>query len=403
MVFDGAGADTLFNVMAADYHTFEGITFRNCGYAIFAGQQRAGGCVGLTVRNCRFEDVRDGIFTLWNGARDFYIADNVFVGRNARDGLTGWGGPEDRFLKSNTAITLQGAGHAVCRNSISYFWQAYHMGTAFQGFDGGGVSCDIYNNDLFMLIDDGVEVDGCSRNVRVMRNRVIESGSPISVQPVYGGPVYFIRNAGYGNGRSGLKIHEAWPSGMVFYHNTIIARQAVGRGCYTCATFRNNLFLPSSDKGCIAFPSDGHQISADYDGYGPTTFRVTKIDGAAPIMDKSRNPWWPLKKYPPNEANTDYGILSEFQQATGYESHGVMVDYGVFAALQPPPQKTPENPRPFRSAQEINFQLNPAGGAVDRGVALPNINDGFEGKAPDLGAYEVGQPIPQYGPLGDGQ
>ena len=36
--------------------------------------------------------------------------------------------------------------------------------------------------------------------------------------------------------------------------------------------------------------------------------------------------------------------------------------------------------------------------AVDAGVRLPNVNDGFTGKAPDLGAYEVGQPIPHYGP-----
>jgi len=31
-------------------------------------------------------------------------------------------------------------------------------------------------------------------------------------------------------------------------------------------------------------------------------------------------------------------------------------------------------------------------------VVLPNINDGFTGRAPDLGAYEIDRPIPQYGP-----
>jgi hypothetical protein len=31
-------------------------------------------------------------------------------------------------------------------------------------------------------------------------------------------------------------------------------------------------------------------------------------------------------------------------------------------------------------------------------VRLPNVNDGFTGKAPDLGAYEVGQTVPHYGP-----
>jgi len=36
--------------------------------------------------------------------------------------------------------------------------------------------------------------------------------------------------------------------------------------------------------------------------------------------------------------------------------------------------------------------------AVDAGLILPNINDGFAGTAPDLGAYELGQPLPSYGP-----
>jgi hypothetical protein len=29
---------------------------------------------------------------------------------------------------------------------------------------------------------------------------------------------------------------------------------------------------------------------------------------------------------------------------------------------------------------------------------IPNVNDGFAGSAPDLGALEVGQPLPIYGP-----
>jgi len=36
--------------------------------------------------------------------------------------------------------------------------------------------------------------------------------------------------------------------------------------------------------------------------------------------------------------------------------------------------------------------------AIDSGQALPGFNDGFEGAAPDLGAYELNQPLPHYGP-----
>src|SRR5438445_368811 len=35
--------------------------------------------------------------------------------------------------------------------------------------------------------------------------------------------------------------------------------------------------------------------------------------------------------------------------------------------------------------------------AVDAGLVLANVNDGFTGAAPDLGALEVGCPLPLYG------
>jgi hypothetical protein len=35
---------------------------------------------------------------------------------------------------------------------------------------------------------------------------------------------------------------------------------------------------------------------------------------------------------------------------------------------------------------------------VDRGAVLPTVTDGFTGAAPDIGALEVGQPLPRYGP-----
>jgi len=47
----------------------------------------------------------------------------------------------------------------------------------------------------------------------------------------------------------------------------------------------------------------------------------------------------------------------------------------------------------------LDFSLRGgANAAVDRGVVIPNVTDGFTGAAPDLGALERGLPAPQYGP-----
>jgi len=49
-------------------------------------------------------------------------------------------------------------------------------------------------------------------------------------------------------------------------------------------------------------------------------------------------------------------------------------------------------------AEDFDFRLKSNAVAVDRGVALPNVNEDFKGRAPDLGALEVGKPLPHYGP-----
>ena len=54
-------------------------------------------------------------------------------------------------------------------------------------------------------------------------------------------------------------------------------------------------------------------------------------------------------------------------------------------------------PKPHKAA-DFDFRLKPTSAAVDRGVILPNVNDDFTGRAPDLGALEVGKPSPHYGP-----
>jgi hypothetical protein len=77
------------------------------------------------------------------------------------------------------------------------------------------------------------------------------------------------------------------------------------------------------------------------------------------------------------------------------------VDYDVFESLQPPspPPNSGTYGKPYE-ASDVNFALKAGGRAVDAGTPIPNVNDGFTGRAPDLGAHEVGQPVPVYGPRG---
>jgi hypothetical protein len=43
------------------------------------------------------------------------------------------------------------------------------------------------------------------------------------------------------------------------------------------------------------------------------------------------------------------------------------------------------------------YQLKPGSPGHDAGKRIPNINDGFLGKAPDIGAHETGSEPMQFG------
>ena len=72
----------------------------------------------------------------------------------------------------------------------------------------------------------------------------------------------------------------------------------------------------------------------------------------------------------------------------------MLVDYNVFEKVAAPGP----DPRTLYTPADFDFQLRPGSAAVDAGVRLPGINDDFTGRAPDLGAYEIGRPVPHYGP-----
>ena len=76
----------------------------------------------------------------------------------------------------------------------------------------------------------------------------------------------------------------------------------------------------------------------------------------------------------------------------------MLVDYDIFMKVTKLDAKDLATVQRLYKAEDLDFRLKPGSAAVDRGVALPNVTDGFTGGAPDLGALEVGQPVPIYGP-----
>lgn len=401
VIFDGAANHRLFDVMASQHHIFDGLTIRNTDVAIFAGQKEVLGAIGLTVKNCRFENVGFGVWTEYAGSSDFYIADNLFLGRDDRFRLVGWTGPlwasagpyGSHLLTSYYAIKVYGPGHVIAHNSIAYFHDAIGIstyGTPPRDPDQRASSIDIYNNDMHMLNDDFVETDGGVHNVRVMNNRGVNAAQGgYSSQPVFGGPVYFIGNILYHVPGGVAFKFSAKPAGLFVYHNTIIGEQVL-RDPSSNMHFRNNLFLgrDTPERGIMTWANASDVYSSDYNGFRPNKGVAAQYTWLAPKRGQY------LYEPGPDDWKT-FTTLAEFRAATSQETHGVEVDFDDFVNLSPP---DPAKRHMVYHAVDLDFRLKPTGKGVDAGVVIPTVNDGFIGRAPDLGALEVGKPEPTYGP-----
>jgi hypothetical protein len=93
-----------------------------------------------------------------------------------------------------------------------------------------------------------------------------------------------------------------------------------------------------------------------------------------------------------------FGTLAEYSQATHQDQHSVLLDYDIFMNVPRLDAQDVENVQKLYKAADFDFRLKPGSAAIDQGVILHNVTDGFTGGAPDLGALESGQASPHYGP-----
>jgi hypothetical protein len=383
-VMNGAG-NCLFRLKGADHHHFEGLTFRDADHLVQV--ERGDACRGLVVRGCRFEESSGPLWLMSGKCREASILDNVFVGP-AKE----WT-PRDECQKkygASHAIWIAGQGHAVSWNRFSGWWDAIDFFNVNpkgpRGERNGAV--DFSHNEISECIDDAIEMDYGVHNVRVSRNFIHNCFMGISAQPLHGGPGYVFRNVVFNVLRQGLKLN-VFPAGLVIYHNTFLVPDGFRNSpIWQNSRLRNNLWL-GCDGGGDGYLWTGtltlETSSMDHNGYRTTGFT------------RERPIWWrfpeprkvPTSSRPSHEGT--YRNLAEFHAATGYEEHAVEVDYDVFVKGEPMSGKPVPLP-------ELDLRLKEGSAAVDAGERLPNFNDGFRGKAPDLGAYEAGDAPMSFGP-----
>ncbi len=342
-----------------DYIWLEGVTVQNVDHGLLTDYTNEP--EGVVVSKNTFNDCYYSI-NLNHGGNNWYIVDNVIVGR-IDDYSTGAYGGEGVELNHSD-------GHVVAYNSIS---------NTADGVSYPGRNCDIHNNEIFHVSDDGLELDFGLANVRAWNNRITNAHSNgISFQNLagnpYGAPWYVIRNQVIVADQDAVKLRDNVDRALLA-HNTFVCWEGVvsaSTGKLVAFQSHNNLWISVIDRyvweDTSPTTTTDWRTNLDYDGFD-----------------------WNNNHYAFKWQNTRLTSLQELQNTFGLELNGIRVDKNLIFEQFIVPQ--PPTLAPFQY-----MTLNPGCNAVDAGIALPNINDGYDGVAPDLGAFERNSALPHYGP-----
>lgn len=357
----------------------EAMTIQNASRAI---RMQTQGAHDIVIRRVHIRDVTLGIGSAPNQA-DAYIADNILEGRltwpctYASDDTSCNAGGQHGLHANDDGINVQGEGHVVAHNRLSGF------GDAMKSEQDGVRSADFYGNDVLSAYDNGLELDGSLRNTRALRNRFTNTYATLSFQPIFGGPAYAIRNVLYNVEDEQFKLHSRGTDptvGAVILHTTVIRAlrsiQVSSSVSPLQFTVANSLFIgPSTISDGFTVRYDVPSVSTaatDYNGYFPDgQFQYGYNAGAGGIT---------------------YASLAAAIAGGKFEQNSLLVGASVLESGTVGPTTHTTAVTPFVPT------LGAASPAIDRGFALPNIDDDFHGSAPDLGAIESGCDVPIYGP-----
>jgi Right handed beta helix region len=357
VVWKGAGdGEALFAGIdvSASYVWLEGLTLRDQPFALMSKNAPT----GVVISRCSFFNNHYSIY-LQRGGSNWYIADNTIVGDTPywTESLDGEG------IELN-GYSVESFGHVVAHNSIS---------NVADGISNGTYNIDVFGNDIFDTSDDGFEGDPGGVNIRVWENRIHNAAhNGISYQPQNGSPWYILRNQLVGFMEAPFKFRTTDRS--VVAHNTIVmwSKMICCNDAHLLRSIvKNNLWVSVSGGQIWDFGSNVKDWRSDFNNDG---------------FD------WGASTAPFRYGGVVYSSLAGLAAASGLETNGRQINrtncFAAFDVSGPAPVPIPPQ----------YMTLKAGCGAVDAGAILPNINDGFTGSAPDLGAYELGQPLPTYGP-----
>ncbi len=251
-----------------------------------------------------------------------------------------------------------------CFSDLEHMYNDVIGGGSNGSFRGSpGPDSDIYGNIVSHCWDDGLEVEGGSRNVRVWGNYITQAMMGIGDAAASIGPLYIWGNV-YGRSqrapdapglhflKMGYAGSEDWMTGhMYVFHNTV---------------FQEDGWLPQGGLGGNRIVK--HVVSRN------NVLQVRQDNGYS-VSENTSN----------TDNDFDYdlynGRVPKDQETHGVRGEPVFVSGAGFDG----------------ASKSGRFQLAPNSPGAGQGLAIPNFSAGFTGPAPDMGAHQRGTPPMQSG------
>lgn len=249
---------------------------------------------------------------------------------------------------------------------------------------------DIYGNKVSYCYDDGIEVEGADCNSRIYGNFLDNTFTGISTATNSIGPLYVFRNVTYVSRRHGagatnssLDVEDRGPFNKCGTQNN----GAIGGRTFL---FHNTVLQPTQSGFANTRGLNGGIMD---NGGGPVqnTFSRNNIWTAAYQGQGGR-------AVAENYTGSGVGCTYQYDVCntplvllTGVASNIMNGNPAYAAGVPVAPLAINGGPR----AQ--GYELATTSLGYNGGTVLPNFNDGYNGAAPDAGAYEAGKPLLEFG------
>jgi hypothetical protein len=251
-------------------------------------------------------------------------------------------------------------GTIVRDNIVHDFFNGIFTGSSATGISAYtevAFDVDVYHNYIHDIADDALEVEGACVNHRFRSNTIDRSFVGVSIAPVTQGPTWVLRSTFTNYTGRGIKFSDDSNGIVFFYHNT----------WWTSASNVND-----ADLITPVF-----NVTMRNNILQGTGYSINDVPKGAANNDWNHNNWYSSLLGPHFKwEKLSYSTIASFCKASGLECDG----YDDFPRLSNPTGG--------------DFTLLPSSLNIDRGVAIPGINDGFPGDAPDLGAFEYPVDLP---------